>query len=101
MIVTPSAIGCFTLGGFNMSTHQPNDRLIPRIKISKGRYRGMDGTIIIRRDPVRHTGHHFVTTWRDENTDALLGYTLREAMELCQMRQDKRDAKWRASCETK
>jgi hypothetical protein len=50
-------------------------------KLSKGRYEFL-GTVIVRNDPPRNTGHHLVTTWRDERTGKLLGYTLREAKDL-------------------
>ena len=55
-------------------------------KLGAGRYVA-HGVTIIRNDPPRRTGHHLVTTWRNETTNEMLGYTLREALELCALRQ--------------
>lgn len=66
--------------------HTPGP-LIPRIKISAGKYRGMDGTVIVKRKAERHHGGNAQTdTWGDEATGKILGYTLREAEELCHAR---------------
>lgn len=61
--------------------------LIPRIKICAGKYRGMDGTVMVKRKAERHHGGNAQTdTWRNEATGEILGYTLREAEELCSLR---------------
>jgi len=63
--------------------------LIPRMKITAGKYRGRDGTVIARKpgQSMKQTGHtRSITIWIDEATGKWIGYTLREAEELCARR---------------
>lgn len=54
---------------------------ILRKKIAKGRYQ-VGSAVVVRNDPPKHSGHHLVTTWRDEASGKMLGYTLAEAVSI-------------------
>lgn len=73
-----------------------NKYIMFRTKIRKGCYLVGSTRIIFRKAPSSKGHNRLANTWRDERTDELLGYTLKEAAELAWRRYVQGQEKFRA-----